>query len=371
MSSLLVNFSYIHDRSLYPPADAQLDSTAALAFENGTTLPIASVKGSEAYQFLLAPPSNKSEAPNPYVLFPSTPIRLHRYLLEIVSIEPNSYTYTHENFHLDKPNTTPSPRALIPKVLKTTLNSIKGHCDITLAQRIRTAVLSVPEYVSDETMQSIWHAASQAGFDTSVNDIPRRILRLTNVARVAYNLDTWRGIGVVLDADRDEAGDGKTETHVSLIIDYNYAFMGIGVVGMRSDATLRVGGGVYPELGEGQGDWATVREKLAEELSVHLGDSEGSGDEAGEGDTRLRREDVRAVVFAGDASSAAFASLKTALQDIIPHLYDDGDGRLQIGIEPFYVGAVGAAKRGRDMIDRPEKYMVKLEYTPIVDHEEL
>jgi len=40
-------------------------STAALAFENGTIAPIAAIKGSKAYEFLLTPPDSKTDAPNP------------------------------------------------------------------------------------------------------------------------------------------------------------------------------------------------------------------------------------------------------------------------------------------------------------------
>jgi len=245
------------------------------------------------------------------------------------------------------------------------LNSLKSHSDITLTFPVRTAVISVPEYVSEQMLHSIYHAAQHAGFALDIDGSEQGPLRITDAARVAYGLGAWRGGGVVAGHEDGRVG----ERSGWLVVDYNDAFMGIR--GTGSDATLNVGEGVFPDLGEGQGDWEMVRGKLADRLSVYLRDGESGAEEAGKGDTSLKRKDVKAVIFAGDASSGAFAALKMALQGLLPHLGRDGEGWLLSGIEPLYVGAVGAARRGRDMVDQQKRYKVKVGSTPVEDHGEL
>ncbi len=108
--------------------------------------------------------------------------------------------------------------------------------------------------------------------------------------------------------------------YVSLIIDYNAAFLAIAAVGMGSDSTLRVGGNLFSEMGESQGGWEIVEQQLGEELHLRLRAYEGAGGGDVEDEKKMRREDVKTVVLAGDASSAAFALLKMTFRDLLPHL---------------------------------------------------
>lgn len=59
---------------------------------------------------------------------------------------------------------------------------------------------------------------------------------------------------------------------------------------------------------------------------------------------------IKAVVLSGDASEAGFKDLKKVLSEIF------AGAELKDGIEPIYVAAVGAARRGWQMVDNPIKY---------------
>ncbi len=59
---------------------------------------------------------------------------------------------------------------------------------------------------------------------------------------------------------------------------------------------------------------------------------------------------IKALVLSGDASEAGFKDLKKVLSEIF------AGAELKDGIEPVYVAAVGAARRGWQMVDNPIKY---------------
>ncbi|KAK4691307.1 hypothetical protein P7C71_g5663, partial [Lecanoromycetidae sp. Uapishka_2] len=117
-----------------------LPSTAALAYENGTIAPVAYVKGSEAYQWILAN-SDESNAPNP---------------------------------------------ALVPKVLRTSFAAIKGTMDIELGEQVRNAVITVPDYVQGDLHEPILRGAEKAGFFLNRDGIVRKLIRGSSAILSAY-----------------------------------------------------------------------------------------------------------------------------------------------------------------------------------------
>lgn len=79
------------------------------------------------------------------------------------------------------------------------------------------------------------------------------------------------------------------------------------------------------------------------------------------------RSDLYAVILAGDASVEDFDHLHSVLRQVFTRL---PPGWLKDSINPAAVSAIGAAMRGRHMVENPEAFRVHVQYIPS-EHGEL
>ena len=156
------------------------------------------------------------------------------------------------------------------------------------------------------------------------------------------------------DGGREKGGDGNGNGNglsVSVLVDYNESGLEMWVI---DDAwVLKPKGHVmFPELGvEAIVDEAadtyflTVQRRLEGSLRKFLVREDGAVVE------------LRGLVLAGDASEKGMQGMKGVLVQVLTELgYGDGKGLMRDQVEGLYVGAVGAAKRGRDMAMFPERF---------------
>ncbi len=196
----------------------------------------------------------------------------------------------------------------------------------------------MPNHVGNDIVEAITRAAKLAGYDVLAD------LKFTDAVGVAYDL-LARGNG-------EEGGDGNGNgLSVSVLVEYNEG--GLEVWVMDDAWVLKPKGHVmFPELGvEAIVDEAadtyflTVQRRLEASLRKHLVKEDG---------TVLG---LRGLVLAGDASEKGMQGMKGVLEQIFTDLgYVDVKGLVRDEVEGLYVGAVGAARRGRDMVMFPERF---------------
>ncbi len=151
----------------------------------------------------------------------------------------------------------------------------------------------------------------------------------------------------------DFLGDGKggQGLGITVLVDYNES--GLEVWVMDDAWILKPKGHVmFPELGvEAIVDEAadmyflTVQRRLEGSLRKYLVEEDGAV-------VRLR-----GLVLTGDASEKGMQGMRGVLEQVLMDLgYVDGKELVRDEVEGLYVGAVGAAKRGRDMRMFPERF---------------
>ena len=232
-----------------------------------------------------------------------------------------------------------NPSALVPKILRTTFNGIKSSADIALGEKIRDVVITLPNHVGNDIVEAITRAAKLAGYNVLAD------LKFTDAVGVAYDF-----LG---DGKREKGGDGNGNglSSVSVLVEYNEGGLEVWVM---DDAWVLTSKGhiMFPELGvEAIVDEAadtyflTVQRRLEASLRKHLVKEDGAV-------VRLR-----GLVLTGDASEKGMQGMKGVVEQVLTDLgYVDVKDLMRDEIEGLYVGAVGAAKRGRDMVMFPERF---------------
>ena len=152
------------------------------------------------------------------------------------------------------------------------------------------------------------------------------------------------------DVQKEKGGD-MDGLSVSVLVEYNEGGLEVWVM---DDAWVLIPRGhiIFPELGvEAIVDEAadtyflTVRRRLEGSLRKHLVNEDGAV------------MGLRGLVLAGDASEKGMQGMKGVLEQVLTDLgYGDVTGLVRDEVEGLHVGAVGATKRGRDMVMFPEKF---------------
>ena len=195
----------------------------------------------------------------------------------------------------------------------------------------------LPKYVGNDIVEAITRAAKLAGYNVLAD------LKFTDAVGVAYDF--------LRDGKREESGDGDRLSSVSVLVEYNEG--GLEVWVMDDAWVVKPRGHImFPELGvEAIVDEAadtyslTVQRRLEGSLRKHLVKEDGAV-------VRLK-----GLVLTGDASEKGMQGMKGVVEQVLTDLgYVDVKDLMRDEIEGLYVGAVGAAKRGRDMVMFPERF---------------
>jgi len=260
------------------------------------------VKGSQAYQWILANP-DETDAPNPY---------------------DDSLL----NVHYIKTNTR---SALLPKVIRTTFNAIKGAVDIELGEQIRNVVITVPDYVKGDLHEPIMRGAEKAGFFLNRDGVVRKLVRGTKAVLAVYIL----------------------EPKFAVLVKYNEAALTMQLAKkgtVYADTTLSELGEATVTRGSTKHYLDTVKQAIHSWLAAA---PKGIPEDVG-----YAESDIASVVFSGDASPAGFEVLKKASGEVFSWA-GYREGWMKDKIDPLYVAAVGAARRGWEMVDNPIKYKLQ------------
>ena len=227
--------------------------------------------------------------------------------------------------------------ALVPKILRTTFNGIKSSADMALNGQIRQTVISVPNHIDDDMRVTIERAAKLAGYSPPISDLEDPSLKHTDAVGLAYSLDVPEALG-----------------RISILVDYNEGSLELWIVnnGMVGKPKGHI---IFPELGvlaivdEAVDTYfLTVQRRIENSLRKHLVDGDG------------KPVGLRAVVLAGDASERGMDGMKDVLVMVLEGLgYEGALGLVKDSVDTLYVGAVGAAMRGKDMVREPERFARK------------
>lgn len=219
-------------------------------------------------------------------------------------------------------------------------------------------IITLPNHIADEIRDAITRAAGVAGW--SVLDV------------VGWAEAVGWGYGFLEGGDGDgEGGRKKGEEEdeggkgLSILIDYNESGLELWIM---DEAWVPQSNGhiIYPELGAhaiidsaaaADTYFLTVQQQLSATLrTFFVEEDDGGGD--GDGAKVVMR--LKAVVLSGDASEEGMKGMKGVVGKVLESLgYGDGGGkgmvRVRDEIEGMYVGAVGAARRGREVVMERER----------------
>lgn len=229
-----------------------------------------------------------------------------------------------------------NPSALIPKILRTTFNGIKSSADIGLGEKIREVVVTVPNHIETEILEAITRAAKLAGFDVFAS------LKFTDAVGVAYGFL----------AGSKSKGE---ESSSVLLVEYNESGLEVWIMNDDEAWVVKPRGHImFPELGveaivdeAAETYFLTVQRRLEARLRKFLGKEDDGAVVGGLG----------GVVLVGDASVKGMRGMKGVVEKVLADLgYGDVKGLVRDEVEGLYVGAVGAARRGREMGMFPERF---------------
>ena len=169
------------------------------------------------------------------------------------------------------------------------------------------------------------------------------------------------GWGYEFLGDGDGEGDGKREEEqqdeggndgdgLSVMIEYNEGGLEVWVVNHETWLPTPDGHITFPDLGAhasldspaaADRYFLTVQQRLEGSLRKLLIEEE-DGVVVGR---------LKAVVLSGDASEEGMRGMKRVVESVLEELgFGGGDGLVRDEIEGMYVGAVGAARRGREIL---------------------
>ena len=195
----------------------------------------------------------------------------------------------------------------------------------------------MPDHVDDDMRETIERAARMAGYSLTIGNLEATSLKYTDAVRLTYNLDA-----------------PDTQERLSLLVDYNEGSLELWIVNGRVAGKAK-GHVIFPELGvqaiedeTADAYFLTVQRRVETSLRKHLVNKEG------------RVMPLRAVVLAGDASEKGMQGMKSALVEALGNLQYEGVlGLMKDSVDTLYVAAVGAAMRGREMMQHPERFKGK------------
>ena len=187
-------------------------------------------------------------------------------------------------------------------------------------------------------------------------------MRFTDAVGWAYGVLDGEGEGVGEGkGDGGRRGEGEEGgDEVSVVVEYNEGGLDVWVLDEAWVVKPR-GHIMFPDLGveaiidSSAADtyFLTVQRRLEGFLRKFVGKEDEDGD--GKGVVM----GLKAVVLAGDASEKGMRGMKAVVEKVLREMgYVDADGKglVRDEIEGLYVGAVGAAKRGRDMLMFPGRF---------------
>lgn len=182
--------------------------------------------------------------------------------------------------------------------------------------------------------------------------------------KMAYDLGTCEGLGL------PPTCDVQDETRPILWIDYNEVALTISMLEVSAECAVTLATQAMADMGSVQP--ASTSSSLAERLTSFLANETLVKPDPAYTNSAWKplRTDIAAVVFTGDASPAAFATLKTAAKHVFDPLLKPG--WMRDSIDPADVVAIGAAKRAVFVMKEGDALLPHLHYLPAEPgHEEL
>ncbi|CZR58727.1 uncharacterized protein PAC_08619 [Phialocephala subalpina] len=162
-----------------------------------------------------------------------------------------------------------------------------------------------------------------------------------NSARLAYDLDSYEGLGYSADCDIGEMDS------LVLVVDYQRAYLEVSLayatdpINMIEESYRYDGFGGQGESSPTSSELSTLEAKVKEMLAKQMKKNRP---------LKSNFNDVRAVVFSGEATKDGFEKVKHTLEGALPGLKN----RFRFSLDPFWVGAIGATQRGRHVALNPK-----------------
>ena len=275
--------------------------TVAQANPNGTTTPFAHVIPTDEYQTILA------------------------------------------SFAAGKPLHNPTT---LSHTLQQTLKLAQVETNTHFSARVNIPVLALPSSINDRTfIQTVKDSMLSIGLFPPAggpSTLPLQVIELPLAAHYAYALGRPSSLGL-------ETLDWEMDSASFLLVDSSPVVgLTLSLVDLAEHGCVTHGSSQVPQPDSTPALKQSLTDFLDREtLPVDTPASANTGTE-----WKPLRSDVRAVVLTRDSESSVFDQLKGALREVFE---GREEGWMKDWVEPRDVGAVGAAKRARYLLDRGEE----------------
>lgn len=236
------------------------------------------------------------------------------------------------------------------------LRSIRKEASNALHHPVEIATVTRPRHFNDSSKGAVIDAVMQ--IEPSIKQ-PWRVIDSVNAARLAYGLDSCAGLGL-----EENACDMEEGLHLVIFVEYNEKYLELTVAEVAED-TFGVDGQIrLHALGAAALDFRpskdTHYQRVRDALQAFMADRHLTPDHY------HKWSSLRAVVISGDAPESAIGDLLRW----IPAVLGVHKDKIRNSIDPQYIGAVGAAHRGRHQVLTPG-FFDDIDSSNIVPHDEL
>ncbi|KAH8705210.1 hypothetical protein BGW36DRAFT_367085 [Talaromyces proteolyticus] len=225
------------------------------------------------------------------------------------------------------PDHNPKLESIFAKWMDRIHNTVNTNASIP---NIITSI-SIPQHFNG----SLYSAVGNAALKNEEGMIrPWQTRHYYNAARLAYHLNSCQGLG--LDSRTCHIEDGP---HLVLFLDYNESYLEFFLADVGEFTFINVAKKRMEHLKTSTFD-ASNADGLRNELLSFI-------------DRNLRydvRDDLRAIVFSGDAAKSRFQELRNEIIRAMP----EHATRIRDSIDPALVGAIGAAEWAKLQVQNPK-----------------
>lgn len=219
------------------------------------------------------------------------------------------------------------------QIFTTALRSIIEEVSNVLHHPVEITTVSRPRHFNDSSQEAVIIAAMQT--EPTMKQ-PWQVIDSVNAARLAYGLDTCAGLGF-----NENGCDMEEEVHLIVFMEYNPDYLELTVAEVTEDTCGIEGHRWLQALGSAALDHTPYREthfrEVRDALQAFMVEAHLTPDHPHKWNA------IRAIVISGEAPESAFGDLLRW----IPTVLGEHQDKIRSSIDPWYVGAVGAAQRGR------------------------
>ncbi|KUJ21733.1 uncharacterized protein LY89DRAFT_381948 [Mollisia scopiformis] len=227
----------------------------------------------------------------------------------------------------------------VKETIVSTLAQIQKATEEKLGRPAQIKVIGYPEHFKSTPYVSTLARIAIREYPEVTT--PYQVRPYLDCVRMAYGLNTSEALGYGLSLDLDEYNS------LLLHVDYQKDFLEVSIMSVTEHVDNRERILCIDKFGGSGNDKSATSEELAELkdrfqklLEEQIRDNQYC---------QTQPEDFRLIIFSGSAPASEFQRIREAIVEIVPNFSE----RFRDEIDPFWVGARGAAQNAREYTINP------------------